>query len=102
MFAWLKTIGHRTRGGASDGYPFDFDASQRWTRPSTGIDYWPSHSNRDNYAQLGCVSGFWPQQDAIVWGAGFARAPFGPSTMPVVNLQYVMTIPGLTKQLPQY
>lgn len=103
MFDWFKKIAHITRGGSRDHYPFDFDASLRHTRPATGIDYFPSHSNRDNYAKLGCVSGFFPQQDLFVWGQGYARPAFGPEANPApVNLQYVATIPGLTKQLPQY
>lgn len=94
---------HKSRSGQADGYPFDFDASLRFVRLATGIDFWPTHSNYDNYQQLGCVSGFMPQQDATVWATMFGKDPFGPiaSALPE-NLQYQITIPGLNKQMPQY
>jgi hypothetical protein len=94
---------HHSRGGCVDGYPFDLDASLRHTRPATGVDYWPTHSNIDDFAKLGQVSGFFPQQDVFVWGQAYGKSPSGPDTNPApINLQYVATIPGLTKQLPQY
>lgn len=103
MFDWINKIGFLSRGGAVDNYPFDFDASLRFVRPATGIDYWPTHSNRDNFAKQGCVTGFMPQQDAIVWGQGFAKNPFGPFTdFQPVNLQTVITNSAMSKQLPQY
>ena len=103
MFSWINKISFRSRGGCSDNYPFDLDASQRNTRPATGIDYYPTHSNRDNFQKLGCVSGFFPQQDLIVWGQGFAKTAFGPfSDYSPINLQNVITNAALSKQLPQY
>jgi hypothetical protein len=41
------------------------------------------------------------EQDAMVWGMAYGRDPYGPimSALPV-NLQWQMTVPGLTKQLP--
>lgn len=103
MFQWIAKMAFISRGGARDNYPFDLDASQRNVRPATGIDYFPYHSNKDNFAKLGLVSGFWPLQNDIVWGQGYAKIPFGPySDFAPVNLQNVITIPGLTKQLPQY
>jgi hypothetical protein len=103
MFQWIDKMAFKSRGGQVDAYPFDFDGSLRNTRPASGIDYFPHHSNVDNFAKLGCVSGFLPQQDNAVWGMGYAKTPFGPMTdfLPI-NLQNSITVPGLTKQLPQY
>lgn len=100
FFNW-PTIGHRSRAGQIDKYPFDLDASLRYVTPKTGIDRWPYPWNGDSFAQLGCVSGFMPQADAFVWAQGYGRDPYGPivSALPV-NLQWQINVPGLNKQQP--
>jgi hypothetical protein len=102
FFPW-PTIGHKSRAGAVDNYPMDLDASLRFVRPKTGIDYFPTPNNFNNFAKLGQVSGFMPQLDGRVWGQMWGRDPFGPivSQLPV-NLQYQVNVPGLNKQQPQY
>lgn len=100
--AFMRLMGHHSRAGAVDGYPFDLDASLRYVRPKTGVDYYPTHSNRDNFAKLGLVGGFLPQMDNRVWAQGYGKNPSGPivSALPE-NLQWQITIPGLNKQMPQ-
>jgi hypothetical protein len=80
-------------------YPFDFNGAEKHTRFKTGYDYWPTHSNRDNFAKLGLVAGLWAEQDMLVWAQGYGRMPSGPivSALPV-NLTWQITVPGLTKQ----
>ena len=87
------------RSGCADHYPYDLDGSERHTRPSTGVDFWPAHDNRNNFAKLGQVSGLMPEQDALVWGTGYGKNPSGPivSELPL-NLQWQVTVPGLNKQ----
>lgn len=81
-----------------DRYPLDLDGSLRYTRPKTGYDYWPTHSNYDNFQQLGYVSGFLPEMDTRVWSQLYGRWPSGPSVNPLpLNLQWQITVPGLTK-----
>lgn len=101
FFAKAKAA-HKPRNGASDGYPFDLDASMRFVRPRTGIDVFPSHDNAGSFAQLGAISGFLPQMDSLVWAQGYGKLPSGPivSAIPE-NLQYQINIPGLTKYMPQ-
>lgn len=76
----------------ANGYPFDLDASERWTRPHTGIDFYP-------YPYLiGCLSGFMPQYNRTNPSIGYAKSPFGPNiTQLPVNLQWQITVPGLSK-----
>lgn len=99
---FLSLMGFMPRNGAADGYPFDLDGSLRTVRPKTGKDYWPTHSNADNFQQLGAVSGFMPLQDAMVFAMGYGKMPSGPivSALPE-NLAWQITVPGLTKMLPQ-
>jgi hypothetical protein len=103
MFGFLNfpTIGHKSRAGKVDSYPYDLDASERITRPKTGIDKFPIPWNGNNFAKLGCVSGLMPQNNAWVWAQGYGKDPAGPivSALPV-NLQWQITIPGLNKQMP--
>lgn len=101
LFNAPVTIGHKSRAGARDRYPLDLDASERFTRLKTGIDYYPTHSNKDDFAKLGAVSGIMPQFDGRVWGQMYGKDPFGPivSALPV-NLQWQITVPGLNKMLP--
>jgi hypothetical protein len=100
VFSYPKSAAHHPHGDGN-GYPFDFDASERFTRPKTGYDFWPTHSNKDNFAKLGCVSGLLPEMDDFVWGQGYGKDPFGPivSELPV-NLQWQVTVPGLNKYAP--
>jgi hypothetical protein len=99
---WLAKAGFHPRNGCSDGYPFDLDASLRYVRPRTGIDLYPTHSNVDNFAKLGAVSGFLPEMDNLILGMAFGAIPYGPimSQWPE-NLQWQMMIPGLNKYQPQ-
>lgn len=82
-------------------YPLDLNGSDRFTRPKTGYDFYPAHDNADNFQQLGQVSGLMMQQDAIVWAQAWGKDPFGPImgsiTVPF-NLQWQITVPGLSKQ----
>jgi hypothetical protein len=89
-----------------DKYPWDMDGAEKFTRPKTGYDYWGTHSNSDNYQQLGYVSGFMVEMDTRIWSSAFGHMPFGPSqgSMPQalgsplpINLQWQITVPGLTK-----
>lgn len=74
------------------GYPFDLNGSLRYTRPKTGIDYFPSPS------VIGMVSGLCPQQNAFVWEQAFGKKPSGPNVNEIpVNLQWQTIVPGLTK-----
>lgn len=100
-FKLWPTIGHKSRAGKVDSYPFDLDASERITRPKTGIDKFPIPWNGNNFAQLGCVSGLMPQNDSFVWAHMWGKDPFGPivSALPV-NLQWQINVPGLNKQMP--
>lgn len=80
-------------------YPLHLDGSLKYTRFKTGYDFWPAHDNADNFAKLGCVDGFMPLQDALVWSQGYGQPAFGPiaSELPL-NLNWQITIPGLNKQ----
>ena len=100
---WLAKMGFHPRSGASDGYPFDLDGSLRFVRPRTGTEIYPTHSNYDNYAQLGQVSGLLPVMDNLILAMAFGRIPFGPimSDLPE-NLQWQVMVPGLNKYQPQY
>lgn len=91
------------RNGASDGYLFDLDASERHVRPRTGIDKFPDHNNAGSFAKLGCINPILPLVAGFPFGQAFARVPYGPimSAIPD-NLQWQITIPGLNKYMPQY
>jgi hypothetical protein len=78
-----------------NGYPFDFDGSERYTRPKTGIDFFP-------YPPIvGMLSGFMPQMDLFVWSQAYGKKAYGPGTAPIVNLGYQAYVPGLTKYVSQ-
>ena len=107
---------HKSRSGKGDGYPFDLDASLRYTRPKTGIDRFPTQDNYTLFAPLGLmnggegVSGLLPQQDIMVWAQGYGKNPAGPivSGLPTLldsdpfstsaHILWQINIPGLTKQ----
>lgn len=74
------------------GTPYDLDGGERITRPKTGIDVFP------NVPMIGMVSGFLRQFDPFVWAQMYGKNPFGPGVGSVpVNLQWQITVPGLTK-----
>src|SRR5579872_3309962 len=95
----LRNMSPIPRNGKVDGYPLDLDGAERHTRFKTGIDFWPIQTNATDFAKLGQVNGFMPQQDQVVWAQGYGKEPSGPivSILPI-NLQWQMTIPGLNKQ----
>ena len=73
-------------------YPYNFDASERFMRPATGVDYfgWPS--------MIGALSPFWAMQDVLIYQGAFQRTTFGPGTTQLPrNLQYQVQVPGLNK-----
>lgn len=98
-FLFRKATFKADRNVNRDNYPLDLNGSLRYTSPKTGYDFWPAHDNADNFAQLGQVSGFMPQQDPFVWAQGYGKMPSGPivSALPL-NLTWQMTVPGLSKQ----
>ena len=102
-FQLWPTIGHKSRAGQVDHYPFDLDASERITRPKTGIDIFPIQTNATDFAKLGSLNAVYPQMDDFVWNQMYGKDPFGPivSALPV-NLQWQITVPGLNKNSPQY
>ena len=61
------------------GYPLDLNGFESFTRPATGADFWPSHSNADNFALLGYISPGTPQQNDFVWSQMYGKNGFGPS-----------------------
>lgn len=76
-----------------NGYPFDFDASLRYTRPRVGFDVFPYPTS------IGAISGTLRQFDALIVGYPMAKAPSGPGvTTTPSNLQWQMIVPGLSKQ----
>ncbi len=95
------TIGHRSRAGKVDNYPFDLDASERVTRPKTGLDRFPQPNNWNTFQQLGSMSPLLFMFNDNVWGQMWGAPGYGPirSALPV-NLVEQITIPGLSKQLP--
>ena len=75
-----------------DGYPLDLDGSERITRFRQGV------SPRPYPPLVGCVSGFMPQQDIRFWNTHFGKSPSGPNVTSIpVNLQWQITVPGLSK-----
>lgn len=113
----FRTFLFRNPGHERSDYPLDLDGSLRYTRPKTGIDYWPAHDNANNFQQLGTfmnggfgVSGIFPEQDPLVWAQGYGKDPSGPivSALPTLaqtqgfatsaQLYWQAMIPGLSKQ----
>lgn len=91
------------RNGASDGYLFDLDGSERHVRPRTGVDKFPEQENFGAFAQLGSMNALLPLYNMFVWAQAFGKVASGPiaSAWPD-NLQWQITIPGLNKNQPQY
>lgn len=86
------------RSGKADGYPYDLDGSLRNCRFATGVDTFPWIGGDGTVAQIGSVSGFFPQQDMTIWYQMMGKMPFGPGvTTTPINLQWQMTVPGLSK-----
>jgi hypothetical protein len=98
-FNLWPSIAHKSRAGKVDDYPFDYDASERHTRPKTGLDSFPIPWNGNSYAQLGSMPATYRLFDNLVWGQAYGMVPYGPVGQP--NLQMQITIPGLNKQMPQ-
>lgn len=89
--AWEPTI-------EPNGYPFDLDGSLQYTRPKTGIDFFPWIGGDGTVPQIGMVSGLMRQNDVAVWGQMTGKVPTGPGATTVpVNLQWQITVPGLSK-----
>lgn len=85
-------ITFKPRSGASDHYPFDLDGSERFTRFSNVSATHPFPPI------IGMISGIAPLFDSLVMRDAIARPAFGPgSTTIPVNLQWQVTVPGLTK-----
>jgi hypothetical protein len=83
---------------SATGYPLDLDGALRYSRPKTGIDYFPWVGGDGTIPQIGMVSGFMRQMDVTVWAQATGKAPFGPaSTTTPLNLQWQITPPGLIK-----
>lgn len=83
-----------------DGYQFDLDGSLRYNRFATGVDYFPFVGGDGVVPQIGAVSGIFPQMDVFIWQQMTGKIPFGPgSTTVPINLQYQITVPGLSKSL---
>ena len=81
-----------------DGYQFDLDGSLRFNRFATGIDFFPTVGGDGTVPQIGMVSGFMMQRDVSVWAQAVGRKPSGPmATTQPINLQWQVTVPGLTK-----
>lgn len=87
------------RSGDGDGYQYDLDASLRYNRFEQHTNYRPTVGGDGTIAQIGAVSGLLRQQDVFVWNQMFGKTPTGPgSTTQPVNLQWQITVPGLSKQ----
>lgn len=100
-FGRHPNMGHKSRAGKVDAYPYDLDASERVCRPKTGYDIFPQPNNWDSFAQLGNMTPLLRQFDGVVLGMGYGGDTYGPivSALPV-NLQWQITVPGLNKQMP--
>lgn len=96
----MAAMAFQARSGCSDGYLFDLDGSDRFTRPRTGIDQFPTHGAGD-FAKLGSLNALAPLNNAFVYGQMYGKIPYGPimSAIPD-NLQWQITLPGLTKYMP--
>lgn len=87
--------------GSYGNYPINLDAGERFMRLRTGIDYFPYPP------RIGAMQAFLRQMDVIVWRDMYRRPPTGPllvaqvgpggAAIPVVNTQYQIAVPGLTK-----
>lgn len=101
-FLRFPTIGHKSRAGKVDNYPFDLDAAERFTRPKTGIDKFPVPWNGDSFAKLGNMSPILATFDTQVYGQMWGKDPSGPISSPLpINLQWQVNIQGLNKYMPQ-
>ena len=88
----------RPRNGGDDGYPFDLDASERFTRPPTGYAvYWdmPKPGERNG---VGLMSSFLSLFTGVSWSQRYAATPFGPDVgSQFVNLGSQTIVPGFNK-----
>ncbi len=99
--ALVNRMTFKPRNGAADGYLFDLDGGERFTRPKTGTDIFPIQDNATVFQKLGNVNPVLPLFNWFVWGQGYGKVPFGPimSAIPD-NLQWQILVPGLNKQMP--
>lgn len=80
------------------GYPLDLNGSLAYTRPKTGMDFWPTHSNRDNFAKLGYLQPMWPEFNVLVWAQAYGKVPFGPVMNPLpASINSSINVPALAK-----
>ena len=98
----LQTMTFQPRNGTSDGYLFDLDGSERFVRPKTGADVFPIQNNGTDFAKLGSLNAVYALMNWFTWGQAYGAIPSGPimSAIPD-NLQWQITVPGLTKGLAQ-
>ncbi len=80
-------------------YPLDLDAGLRYVRPRSGIDFFPSPIiGMANNIPFQFVSAMLPQMNVEIWMQAFGKKAFGPGVNSTpLNLQWQITVPGLTK-----
>src|ERR1700733_13202542 len=79
-------------------YRIDLNAGLNYTTPKFGIDHWPSHSNTDNFAQIGYLSPVNPMMNDFVWAQMYGKDPYGPIMNPLPpSINSNITIPRLVK-----
>ena len=83
------------------GYPLDLNGFEDFTRPFTGLDVFPNHSNsgaNGNFQKLGYINAMVPQQSDISWAGMYAAEPFGPIMNPLPpSINSNINIPALAK-----
>jgi|SRR5215469_7272425 len=113
----FRTFLFKNPGHEKSDYPWDYNAALRYTRPKTGIDYFPEPNNYTAFQKAGAymnggfgVSGIFAEQDPLVWAAMWGKDPIGPivSAFPTLasyngfatSAQFYLQamIPGLSKQ----
>ena len=94
---WLPTKfkGWTWTPDPSPTVPYDLDASLRYTRPKTGIDYFPFPNQPFNV-----VSGILPLLDAFTYASAVGKTPFGPAIDTPVDGPLQQIIWQLAKQTP--
>lgn len=94
-------IGPR-RHSSYDEYPFDFDASLRYTRPAPYVPFkpWPAGAGGNSGPVFGALCEMAPLVDTYVFIQGKAAPPSGPNVNAPVNSLFrflTNTVPGMTK-----
>lgn len=82
-------------------YPINFDAGEHFMRLRTGIDFFPFPP------RIGSMQSMLPQFDMLIYANMYRKPQVGPMLdftqgmagipTPVVNLQWQLAVPGLTK-----